>query len=135
MSRSPSPSISLIAKPSAPLRLPSSIGISVKFSDPSFSYQLISSASIPVATISISPSKSKSTSSRPKAPPRLLSRVAELKVGVSLVIAVGFTLPRVADPPEIERVKSPTSSAPVPPSVSYTVSLKRIFTLLLLPVI
>ena len=60
-----------------------------------------------------------------------MSSVAELKVDLSFVIAVGFVLPSVADPPEIDSVKSPTSRAPFPLSVSYTVSLRRIFTLLL----
>ena len=44
--------------------------------------------------------------------------VAALKVGVSLVIAVGFVLPSVADPPDMDRVKSPVSRAPAPPLVS-----------------
>ena len=117
ISRSPSPSTSLIANPNAPFKFPT-MDLSVKFSDPSFSYQLISSPSIAVATTSISPSKSRSTISRPNAPLRLLSSVAELKVDRSLVIAVGFTLPSVADPPDIDRVKSPVSRAPVPPLVS-----------------
>ena len=30
----------------------------------------------------------------------------------------------VADPPEIDKTKSPTSNAPLPPFVSYTASLK-----------
>ena len=81
MSRSPSPSISLIAKPSAPLRLPSSIGISVKFSDPSFSYQLISFASIPVATISISPSLSISATNTSLGPSAEVAIVVAAKVG------------------------------------------------------
>ena len=108
---------------------------SVKFSEPSFSYQFTSSPSNPVAIISMSPSKSRSRMTTPNAPLRSLSIAVELNVGVSFVILVGLLLPSVAVPPEIDKVKSPISRAPLPLSVSYTTSLRRIFTLLLSAVI
>ena len=61
--------------------------------------------------------------------------VPSSKVVESLTIAVGLMLPREADPSDMEKVKSSTSSAPVPPLVLYTVSLRRTFTFPLLPVI
>ena len=67
---------------------------------------------------SLSPSKSRSAISKPHGPLKLLSIVTVLKVGVSLTIAVGFELPNVAVPPEIDKVKSPVSKAPLPLSVS-----------------
>ena len=133
-SMSPSPSMSFTTRPIAPSKL-ASIVLSVKFSEPSFSYQFTLLPSNPVAIISMSPSKSRSRMTTPNAPLRSLSIAVELNVGVSLVILVGLLLPGVAAPPEIDKVKSPISRAPLPLSVSYTTSLRRIFTLLLSAVI
>ena len=119
---SPSPSRSLIANPNAPFKFASmfcAVPNKVPSPEPSFSYQSILSALRPVAMISLSPSRSRSEISRPYDQLRLDSTVSvKGNVGVSLVIAVGLVLPRVAEPPDIDKVKSPISRAPRPLSVS-----------------